>query len=81
MQDLLILKKIKIKKRSKSNFVRKNLKKISIVIKKVTGSEFTLTHKAERPSNYVFQLFHTLSGWADKERSNLCPNFVRNTSA
>ena len=57
--------------------MRKNLK-VSIVIKKVTGSEVTLTHKAERPSNYFFQLFHTLSGEADKE--NLCPNCVRNTS-
>ena len=34
--------------------MRENLKKISIVIKNVIGSEDTLTHKAERPSNYFF---------------------------
>ena len=34
--------------------------------------------KAERPSNY-FSNSHTESGWEDKERSNSCPNFVRNT--
>ena len=32
-------------------------KKISIVIKNVTTFEITLTHKAERPSNYFFRLF------------------------
>ena len=37
-------------------------KKIRVVIKKGTASEVTLTHTAERPSNYFFQLFHTLSG-------------------
>ena len=33
--------------------------KISIVIKNEIESENTLMHKAERPSNYFFQLFHT----------------------
>ena len=32
-------------------------KKRSIIIKNVTASEITLTHKAERPSNYFFRLF------------------------
>ena len=36
-------------------------------------------HKAVRPSNYFFQFFHIQSGRADKDRSNLCPNFDRNT--
>ena len=36
-------------------------------------------HKAEGPSNYFFQLFHTLSSLADKEKKNLCPNFLGNT--
>ena len=49
---------------SKGNFVRKNLKKkiskINIVIKKVTGSEVTLTHKADRPSNYFPALSHII---------------------
>ena len=36
---------------------------------------------AERPSNYFFQLFHTLSSCADKEGSNLCPNFVGNKAS
>ena len=31
--------------------MRENLKKISIVIKYENGSEDTLMHKAERPSN------------------------------
>ena len=44
-----------------------------------TGSEDTLVLKVQRPSNYFFQLFYALSGRADKERSNLCPDFVRNT--
>ena len=52
---------------------------MSIVIQNVIGSEDTLMHKTERPSNHFFQLFHTQSGSADKERSNLNPNFVRNT--
>ena len=48
-------------KRSKDNLYAK-IQKISIAIKKVTASEVTLTHKAERPSNYFFQLIHTLLG-------------------
>ena len=46
--------------RSKGIFVRENLK-ISIVIKNINRSEDPLMHKAEGPSNYFFQLFHTLS--------------------
>ena len=41
--------------------MRENLKKISIVIKNINGSEDPLMDKAEGPSNYFFQLFHTLS--------------------
>ena len=52
---LVDVKKDLNSKRSNGNFVRKHLK-IS------TGSEVTLTHKAKRPSNYFFQLFHTFSG-------------------
>ena len=37
--------------------MRENLKKISIVIKNVIGSEDTLMHKAERPSNYFSNTF------------------------
>ena len=39
--------------------MRENLKNKHL-IKNVNGSEDTLIHKAERPSNYFFQLFHTL---------------------
>ena len=39
--------------------MRENLKKINNVIKNVIGSERTLMHKAERPSNFFFQFFHT----------------------
>ena len=56
--------------------MHKNRKKITIVIKTVTGSKVTLTHKAERPSNYFSSSF---THYQAKERSNLCPNFVRNT--
>ena len=48
-------------KRSKGIFVRQKSKKVSIVIKNINGSEDPLMHKAEGPSNYFFQLFHTLS--------------------
>ena len=37
--------------------MRKNLKKISIVIKNVIGSEDTLIHEASRPSNYFSKTF------------------------
>ena len=38
--------------------MRKNLKKISIVVKNITGSEVTLTHKAESVLAIIFfQLF------------------------
>ena len=40
--------------------MRENLK-ISIVIENVNVSADTLMPKAERPSNYFFQLFHTFS--------------------
>ena len=33
--------------------------KVSIIIKKVIGYEDTLMHKADRPSNFLFQHFHT----------------------
>ena len=56
-----MLKKILIKKRSKGNFLRRNLKK-KIFIVNVIVSKSSLMHKAERPSNYFFQVFHTLSG-------------------
>ena len=38
-------------------------------------------HKAERPSNYFFfsNTFTHNQAEHKKERSNLCPNFVRNT--
>ena len=58
---LVDVKKDLNKKRSKSIFVREN-PKISIVIKNVIESEDTLMNKAERPINYFFQHFHTLSG-------------------
>ena len=62
--------------------MRENLKskKIRIVIKNVIWSEKTLMHKAVRPSNYVFNSFtYNQAKQIKKERSNLCPNFVRNT--
>ena len=33
------------------------IEKLSIVIKKVTVSEITLTHKAKRPNNYISSSF------------------------
>ena len=44
----------------KGNFCARKSKKISIVIKNINGSEDPLMHKAEGPSNYFFQFFHTL---------------------
>ena len=61
-------------KRSKGIFVRENLKN-NHSYKKLNGSEDPLMHKAEGLSNYFFQLFHTLSSCAAKERNILCPNF------
>ena len=55
-----MLKRNKIKK-DQREFLCAKIYKISIVIKNVNGSEDTLLHKAERPSNYFFQLLHTLS--------------------
>ena len=60
MQGLLMLKRFKFKK-IKGNFCARKSKKISIVIKNVNRYEDSLMHKAERPSNYVFQLLHILS--------------------
>ena len=59
MQGFLMLERISIKKRSKGNFCARKSEKISIVIKTVIESADTLMHKAERPSNYFFQHFHT----------------------
>ena len=56
---LVDVKKDLNSKRSKGIFVRENLK--SIVFKNINVSEDPLMHKAEGPSNYFFQLFHTLS--------------------
>ena len=79
MLGLLMLKGIYIKKRDQGEFLCAKIQKIIIVIKNVIWSEKTLMHKAVRPSNYFFQFFHIQSGRADKDRSNLCPNFDRNT--
>ena len=78
MQGLSMWKRILIKD-DQREFCAWKSEKTSILIKNVIESEDTLMHKAECPSNYFFQHFHTLSGWADKKRSNLCPNFARNT--
>ena len=51
-----MLKKIKLKEIN-GNFCARKSKKIIIVITNVTGSEHTLMHKAERPSNYFFNTF------------------------
>ena len=60
--------------------MRKNLKKkISIVIKKVTGSEVTLTHKAERLSNYISCCFTHYLAEQIKKRVICVQIFVRNT--
>ena len=49
MQGIGIWKKdLDLNKRSKGNFLRKNLK-VSIVSEIITGSEDTLMHKEERP--------------------------------
>ena len=65
---LVDVKKDLNSKRSKGIFVRENKKKISIIIKNINRSEDPLMHKAERPSNYFFQLFHTLSTEQIKKR-------------
>ena len=44
-------------KRPKGIFVHENLKKLSIVIKNINGSEDPLMHKAEGPSNFFFNSF------------------------
>ena len=44
-------------KKSKEIFVRE--KKKNFLIKNVIGPEDTMMHKAQRPSNYFFLLFHT----------------------
>ena len=53
-----MLKRFKLNKIN-GNVRARKCKKISIIIKNVIGAEDTLMHKAERPSNYFFQLFHT----------------------
>ena len=58
--------------------MRKNLK-LSIVIKNAVGSEDTLMHKAERPSNYFFSTLSHIIRLSSKERCNLCPDVVGNT--
>ena len=45
-------------KRSKGIFVRENQEN-KRRYQTVFGSEDTMMYKAERPSNYFFQLFHT----------------------
>ena len=45
------VKKVLYWKRSKDFFLRKNLKKISIVVSNVIGPEGTMIDKAEHPSN------------------------------
>ena len=54
-----MLERFRLKKINGNFRARKCKKKISIIIKNVIGAEDTLMHKAERPSNYFFQLFHT----------------------
>ena len=55
--------------------------KISIFIKNVIGSEDTLVHKAERPSNYFSDSFTHNQAEQIKKKRNLCLNFIRNTPA
>ena len=45
-------------KKIKGKFCARKSKKISMVIKNVIGSDGTLLHKAEHPSNYFFPFFH-----------------------
>ena len=58
---LVDVKKDLNSKRSKGIFVRENLRNKHSYQKYINGSEDPLMHKAEGPSNYFFQLFHTLS--------------------
>ena len=60
MQGVLILKGFQLEN-IKGNFCARKCKKISTTIKNVNESEDNLMHKGEGPSNYFFQLFHTLS--------------------
>ena len=57
MLGLLVLKGIYIKNFQRQ-FLCAKIQKISIIIKTVIWSEKTYIHKAVRPSNYFFQLFH-----------------------
>ena len=57
---LVDVKKDLKSKRSKGIFVCENLKN-KHSYKNKNGSEDPLMHKAEGPSNFFFQLFHTLS--------------------
>ena len=56
----MLFKKVFNMERSKGNFVRKNLKKNSIVNENALNSEGALKYNKVRPSNYLFQLFLTL---------------------
>ena len=58
---LVDVKKDLNSKRSKGIFMRENLKNKHSYKKNINGSEDPLMHKSEGPSNYFFQLFHTLS--------------------
>ena len=61
MQGLSMLKGFKLKKkRLKGIFVRENLKN-KHRYKKVIGSEDTLMHKAERPSNYFVHISNSFT--------------------
>ena len=48
------------------------------MINNVNKSEETLMHKAERPSNYFFQLFHTYQAEQIKKQVT-CVKFLGNT--
>ena len=61
----MLFKKCFNTERSKGNFVREN----SIVNENALNSEDSLKHNKVRPSNYLFQLFLTLSGRAEENSS------------
>ena len=54
-----MLKGFKKKKKKKREFLCAKIWKLSIIIKNVIEAEDTMMHSAERPSNYIFQRFHT----------------------
>ena len=57
IQGLLMFKGFTLK--DQREFLCAKIYKISIIIKNVNGSEYTLMHKAGQLSNYFFQPFHT----------------------